>query len=308
LAGTPEPTGTQLSGPTPLGGTLGQVAFASTRAGLPQIYLINTDGSGLQLVTKMDNGACQPSWSPDGSRLVFISPCLSRGEVNDTLYNNSSLYLINADGTDLQPLTAVPGSDFDPAWSPDGKRIAFASLRDGRREIYVITLDTSAVIRLTTSTGDTENSQPSWSPFGNQIAYTVKRFNAYQVWVMSDTGLNKVQLAHSGQQLWDYLPAWLPDGVTVIFNQKNVSAATLPNLMSIRFDDRDTKDPARLDLPKPMEDVEFSPDGVWIIFETTGEDGNRDIYFSMSNGGERTRLTNDPSVDFDPTWRPLQAP
>jgi serine/threonine protein kinase/Tol biopolymer transport system component len=308
LDSTPGPNSTPFSGPTPLGGSLGQVAFASTRAGLPQVYLISTDGTGLQLVTKMDNGACQPSWSPDGARLVFVSPCLSRGEVNDTLYDNSSLYIINADGTGLQPLTSVPGSDFDPAWSPDGGRIAFTSLRDGRREIYLLTLETGAVVRLTTSTGDTENSQPAWSPFGNQIAYTVKRFNAYQVWVMSDTGLNKVQMAHSGQQLWDYLPTWLPDGVTVVFNQKNVAAATLPNLMSIRFDDRDTKDPTRLDLPRPMEDVEFSPDGVWILFETTDEDGNRDLYFSTTSGGDRTRLTNDPSVDFDPTWRPLQTP
>jgi Tol biopolymer transport system component len=203
-------------------------------------------------------------------------------------------------------LTTIPGSDYDPAWSPDGTRIAFTSVRDGRKEIYTLAVDTGAVTRLTNSTGDVENSQPAWSPFGNQIVYTVKRFGAYQVWVMSDTGQSNVQIARSGQQLWDYLPVWLPDGETLIFNQKNVSTATLPLLMSIRYEDRDTKDPTRLELPRPMEDVEFSPDGLWVIFESAGEDGNRDIYFSTITGGDRTRLTNDPTVDFDPAWRPIK--
>jgi len=301
---TPVAGTTPVSGPTPLGGGYSQIAFASARAGLPQIYLVNADGTGLQVLTKMDNGACQPSWSPDGSQLVFTSPCPTRGEVNDNIYNNSSLYLINADGTGLKTLTTAPGSAYDPAWGPDGKRIAFTSLRDGRKEIYTLNVDSGAVTRLTNSTGDIENSQPAWSPTGNRIVYVVKRFGAYQVWVMSDTGQDNVQLAHSGQQLWDYLPVWLPDGQTVMFDEKNIDTATLPVLMKIRYDERDTKDPTKLELPKPMEDVEFSPDGLWIVFETTGEDGNRDIYFSTVSGGDRTRLTNDPKVDFDPTWRP----
>ena len=75
--------------------------------------------------------------------------------------------------------------------------------------------------------------------------------------------------------------------------------------MSIRYEDRDTKSPARLDFQRPIEDVEFSPDGLWIIFESVdSNDGNRDIYFMMVSGGNRTRLTLDPAVDFDPTWRP----
>jgi serine/threonine protein kinase len=72
--------GTFIGAPTLIGGSSGQIAFASARTGTPQIYLINADGTSLQAVTDMDEGACQPSWSPDGSQLVFISPCRGRGE------------------------------------------------------------------------------------------------------------------------------------------------------------------------------------------------------------------------------------
>lgn len=293
---------------TPLGGGLGQIAFASARSGIPQIYMMNLDGTGLQLITKMDGGACQPSWSPDGSQLVFISPCKARGEFFENTYTGSSLYMINVDGTGLKPLTTVPGSDYDPAWSPDGKRIAFTSQRDGTKDIYVLNIETGAVARLTKVAQPVqENTQPAWSPFGNQIAYTAKRFGAYQVWVMSDTGTNNVQIAHSGQDLWDYLPTWGPDGETIIFNQRNLGPGQ-PWLMSIRYEDRDTKKPTQLDLQPPIEDVQFSPDGHWIVFEGAAEEGNRDIFFSTISGGNVTRLTTDPTDEFDPVWRPTPKP
>jgi len=297
---------TAIPGPTLTGGGTGQIAFASSRSGVPQIYLINIDLTGLNPLTNMDEGACQPTWSPDGSQIVFISPCLGRGEFFDNTYNNSSLYIINADGSDQRTLTTVPGSDYDPDWSPDGKRIAFTSLRDGKKDVYVLTLETGAIERLTTVEGDVQgNSQPSWSPFGNQIVYTVKRFNAYQIWAMSDTGQGNVQIARSGQDFWDFLPIWAPDGETILFSQRNAGIASRPWLLSIRYEDRESKDPTRLDIPRPVEDVEFSPDGNWLAFEGMDSEGNRDVYIMTTTGGNRTRLTVDPGVDFDPAWRPL---
>jgi len=300
---TATPDSTPDTGPTPLGGG-GQIAFASTRSGAPQIYLINVDGTGLKLITNMENGACQPSWSPDGLQLVFISPCRARGDFYDNAFKDSSLYLIHADGTGQTALTTIPGADFDPAWSPDGDRIAFASMRDGRKEIYVLTINTGAVTRLTNSTGDVENSQPSWAPLGNQIVYTVKRVGAYQVWSMSDTGQGNVQVVRSGQQLWDYAPVWMPDSETILFNQRNLGPSQ-PWLMTIRFEDREKQDPTKLDLRSPIENVHFSPDGLWLVFESQNDAGNRDIYFMTVTGGDRTRLTNDPKSDFDPVWKPV---
>jgi len=302
---TSTPENTPIPAPTQIGGGTGQVAFASSRSGLPQIYIMNLDMTGLSLLTNMDGGACQPTWSPDGSQIAFISPCRSRGDFAENTYRDSSIYVMMADGTDQRPLTNVPGSDYEPAWSPDGEHIAFTSLRDGKKDIYLLTVDSGAIVRLTTVAGDVqENSQPSWSPFGNQIAYMVKRFNAYQVWVMSDTGEGNVQIARSGQRFSDFLPVWMPDGETIVFNQKDAGIVSRPWLMSIRYEDRETKSPTRLDFQRPIEDVEFSPDGMWIVFEGMDNEGNRDIYYMTISGGSRTRLTIDPAMDFDPSWRP----
>ena len=302
---TPTPDNTPIPAATLMGGGTGQIVFASARSGVPQIYLSNADGTALAPLTSMENGACQPSWSPDGSQLVFISPCPRRGEFFETAYRESSLYTINVDGTGLKTLTTVPGSDFDPAWSPDGRRIAFTSVRDGNKQIYVLDVNSLAITRLTSVNADIESSQPAWSPDGNLIAYTVKRVGTYQVWAMTDTGQENVQLARSGQALWDFLPVWSPDGTTIFFSQRRPDS-TRPWLMRLNYEDLEL-DPTRLNFPTPIEDVEVSPDGLWLVFE--GKDnstGNWDIYFMTVAGSGRTRLTTDPEVDFDPAWRPIQ--
>jgi serine/threonine protein kinase/Tol biopolymer transport system component len=309
---TPQPTLTATPGDTPipvatsLGGGSGQIVFASTRAGLPQLYLIKADGTDLVQLTNVEQGACQPSWSPDGQQLVFTSPCPSRAEFYETLYNQSSLYVINVDGTGLKQLTSSPGSGFDPAWSPDGTRIAFTSVRDGFRQIYLLDIDTLDVTLLTNTTNDIECSQPAWSPDGKKIAYTVKRVGTYQVWAMSDTGQDAVQLARSGQEQWDFSPAWSSDGKLILFSQRRLGPFR-PWLMSVNFEDL-SRDPKRLDFPTPIEDLSFSPDGAWVVFESMDNHSNRDIYFANAEGSGRTRLTNDPKVDFDPVWRPAPKP
>ncbi len=291
--------------PTLQGGGFGEFAFASDRmGGIPQIYLARWDGSNQRAITAIEGGACQPSWSPDGGRIVFTAPCLG----SDSNLKNASLYVMNADGSNIQPLTTDPGGDFDPSWSPDGTRIAFVSVRDGRPLIYMYDLNTQSVTRLIDLSSDmTEARHPAWSPTSNQLLFMAKRFEVYQIWVMSDAGEGQAQVTRSGQEFWDLNPAWSADGTVILFSQRRVGVSSKQYLMRILYEDRGTESATRLNFgPLPIENISFSPDGFWLIFEWVAENGNRDIFIMTVDGGRRTQLTSDPGSDFDAAWRPIQ--
>ena len=310
---TPELTEVVLPSPTgtPQGGT-GIIAFASSRTGIPQIYLMNADGTNIRPITNEQDGACQPDWSPDGMRLVYISPCKTRQDQ----YPGSSLYVMNIDGTGNTPLPTTLGGDFEPAWSPDGKRIAFTSLRDGYFEIYAINLENNQIERLTDArsiSGSSYARQPAWNPFGTQLAYVLRRVGVTQIWLSRGLPVNAQpqseheQLTSADNVTNAFLPAWSPpEGEVIVFNQTNLDSTAPAWLMRLRYEDRQSRNATRVDIAPPIVDVSFSPDGFWIVFESK-PDGNarHDIYIVTVTGASIKRLTSDPGSDFDPVWRPL---
>ena len=306
---TPTITSTPTITPTLIGGGLGTIAFASNRSGIPQIYLMNSDGTEQRAITTETDGACQPDWSPDGLKIVYISPCRSK----ESDYSGANLYIMNADGTGREPLGGSIEGDFDPVWSPDGKSIVFTSLRDGHAQLYKLDLETMEVIRLTETDINVQARQADWSPDGTQIAYTLRRVGVFQIWVMTNSGQAQQQLVRSGSQLSDFLPAWSPDGTFLSFSQTEsfVNSPSPAWLMSMRYEDRKSQPSVKVNAITPIVDVDYSPDGYWLVFESVSADpagANQDIYLMTISGGDRTRLTKDPDVDFDPVWKPRTIP
>ena len=125
------------------------VAFASSRAGWRQLFVMNADGTDIRQVTSLDNMGGRSTWSPDGTKLAFY-----RGPKGD-----HNIYVINVDGTRLVQLTNR-GDNLGPSWSPDGNWIAFTSFRDGNNEIYIIHPDGTGLTRLTNS--PISDWQPRW--------------------------------------------------------------------------------------------------------------------------------------------------
>ncbi len=126
-----------------------KIAFASSRNGARQLFVINADGSKLRQLTHLDNMGGRSTWSPDGTKIAFY-----RGPAGDR-----NIYIIDLNGSGVVQLTNG-GDDLGPSWSPDGNWIAFTSYRDGNNEIYIIHPDGTGLTRLTNNS--TSDWQPRW--------------------------------------------------------------------------------------------------------------------------------------------------
>jgi len=130
-----------------------RIAFVSTRASLPQIYVMDPDGADQELFAPFDYGVTgssnAPEWSPDGAMVVF------HREVSRV----PQLFLLEVAGRRVRQLTST-GRNEDATWAPDGRHLAFVSDRSGRRQLWVIDTE-SGRIRQFTTTGTAR--LPAWS-------------------------------------------------------------------------------------------------------------------------------------------------
>ncbi|HEX7555539.1 MAG TPA: protein kinase [Leptolinea sp.] len=288
--------------PTPIGGST-IIAFSSERTGNFQIWMMNSDGSNQRQVTGLAEGACHPAWSPDGTQLAFISPCAGRKEI----YPGSRIYLMDADGENIKalPITLNSAGDFSPAWSPDGKMIAFSSLRgDTKPHLFLYVLSDSSVKQVTNAAyGDVH---PAWAPSGLQIAF-VRQFPNAQIWITDLTGQQQFQYSPSGAviNLW---PEWNNDG-TILFYSQMSSNAAVPYLVGLSYENRGKSLEFRIPAVGtedigPVVEPALSPDSKWIAYESWPDGTNHDLYIFTVEGTNRHRLTSDKDQDFGPAWKP----
>jgi Tol biopolymer transport system component len=126
---------------------------------------------------------------------------------------NFDIHTIDADGTNASPLTSTPGDELNPAWSPDGSRIAFDRGGFGSRDIYVMNADGSNVTQITAVDGDDAN--PAWSPDGSRIAFESTRDGNRELYAMNSDGTVHVRVTNNPDT--DRDPAWSPDGTKIAF-------------------------------------------------------------------------------------------
>ena len=223
--------------------------------------------------------------------------------------DNSDVYVMNPDGTELTRLTDDPGWDGTPAWSPDGTQIAFASERLGIPVIMLMNADGSDQRPLTEATY--ASLMPVWSPDGTQIAFASTRSYevqqqggrqevdaGFEIWVMYADGSDPQRITGDPEDQALY-PAWSPDGKQLAFQE--------------------VTDKVRIMVQKPVEGVSasiisdsvdgrhftpaWSPDGRQIVFMSQVDNG-ADIWLLDVKSGEATQLSQPASNDGEPTWSP----
>src|SRR5258708_8063488 len=206
----------------------------------------------------------------------------------------------------LVPFTSFPGGEYEPAFSPDGNRIAF--VWDGEKEdnydIYVKFVNGGTPLRITTNPAG--EGSPAWSPNGEQIAFLRYSENTtgsgfYIVATMGGAE-RKVSGAWPLAHIFDRHLDWAPDGKTLAVVDKS-SAEEPFAIFTLSVENGE-----RHRLTKPPSDSVgdtgplFSPDGRWLAFRRTSSSGVNDIYIVSSSGGEPRRLTHDNPFTPRPAW------
>jgi Tol biopolymer transport system component len=241
-----------------------QVAFE--RDG--DIWVMNADGTGEVNLTNHPAIDAHPDWSPDGTRIAFIS---NRADVAQNEDGNLEVFVMNADGTEVTQVTdsvyPFPGqSGYDhyyPSWSPDGTQLAFEwNSPYGSREIYVINLDGTDERLVTDRSDFASKMHPDWSPVGNQIAFTwgFGYLVAEDVYVINADGTGQQNLTPDTVNWTDFDPAWSPDGTRIAFVT--------------------TRNPGEMGLP------------------------NEDVYVMNADGTGLLQLTDCTCYDNEPSWSP----
>ena len=234
-----------------------KLAFVSRRDGNSEIYVMNTDGSGLRNVTRAPSNDLRPAWSPDGRAIAFVKMILwkcprprDKTPCNNDVYE-PNLYVVNGDGSGLRRLRTQWAALVDPswsadgktirygrylvqadgsgqtelpenvpfggAWSPDGKRFAFAHVdsspgngTDANAGLWVVDADgrnRRRVVRYAVG------SNPAWSPDGRRIAF---RRGISDLNVVNADGSGLRRLTRHAENVPRSF-AWSPDGRTIAF-------------------------------------------------------------------------------------------
>lgn len=196
---------------------LGSVCCVSNGGG--DIWISRPDGTDQRRITDDSTDDTSPAWSPDGSKIVFAA---TSDKAPFAIDPNYDLYVVNADGSGRRLLVSEERrSEFDPAWSPDGTRIAFASdlynpdglshpeVHPGLRTVRADGSDEQLVVPRSELA-----YAPDWSPDGKSIAYT----NGLDIFKVSPNGGDSTQFprrTYTGDRID---PTWSPDGQRIAFS------------------------------------------------------------------------------------------
>ncbi len=233
-----------------------------------------------------------PTARPAPTRVVLPGKIAYMAQA--TAHEPWMIWVMRDDGSDPVCITDGTSEDTMPAWSPDGKRLAFVSNRTGNRDIWLMDADGTRQENMTRSPAD--EWTPAWSPDGKSVAFASNRDGNWELYVARADGSGVQRL--TWQSAADYGPSWSPDGSRLAFVSERDGNP------QVYVMDRDGGGLTRLTKEKATSlSPRWSPDGSLIAFETY-RDGNMEVYTMAPDGSDPRNLTSSASDEHGPAWSP----
>jgi dipeptidyl aminopeptidase/acylaminoacyl peptidase len=207
---------------------------------------------------------------------------------------------MNSDGSGQWGVDFIP-NDQDPAWSPDGTRLAFTTFRNGDADIYTSAPDGNDARNLTFSYS--YDTDPAWSPDGKRIAFVTYRNAGAGIYVMNADGSDQHLLV--GDTGYPSHPAWSPDGTKIAYQSYYYDYETSTTKVGLWIASSDGTGAHQLTDNYSDNDPAWSPDGTKIAFDGNRDDAeNIDVYVMNADGTGVKRVTTDVAPDSRPAWSP----
>jgi TolB protein len=235
------------------------VAFISNRGGVPNVFVIDSDGANERRLTSVRSSKAQ--WSPDGNTVLFSGAAADSGRVfavaitggdvrpvasiagrgpvlspdgNSVVYlsgpwTSTATMVARPDGSGARRIAGGEATAWNGAWSPDSKRIAYTYGDSSRRlQVHVVGADGGGDVPVTRMSADDGSAQlPAWSADGKRLAVQVNNISAgnAHIWTIELATGKARKLAPHVEKFLDEIPSWFPDGKHLVF-QSNRSGRT----------------------------------------------------------------------------------
>ena len=272
--------------------SLGVPGIAATRVLFVldgKVYQIDQDGVEKKLVSASDRQAMSPAWAPDGRRFAYMEFWQGHGQ----------LFLQDmTTGKRAAVATTGQALDFTPAFSPDGKTLAFSRATEEGTDVYTVNIKDNCCLQRLTVGRFSDNLSPTYSPDGQRIAFVSTRAGLPQIYVMAADGTDPQLFAP-----FDYgvtgssnAPEWSPDGQSVAFH-RDVAGTLQVFVLDVR-----TRSVRQLTSVGRNEDPTWAPDSRHLCF-VSDRAGYRQLWIIDLETGRIRPLLQQSGARL-PAWSP----